>query len=231
MSALCVLAAVMGLVLCGSVTGMMCASAGLVLVLILSRMSSVLIFGASTVIAGLAAIVLNLNTLVPGATSPLTRLEDTTGNGSGESTLQSRLESDIFALDGIAREPFLGVGLDSASGGTFDGVTLTHNMFLLAWFQGGLMFVLALVTVILFASQQLRSVPRHFAAPTKVGLVASLISALLFSMTGPVLFERWFWLPIILALALKSAYSSARMAQNPKSGTPRDGNAAVGVNK
>lgn len=229
-AALCLLASVTGLVLCGSVTGMISAVVGAMLVLIMGRKSFMFVMISAAAIVGLAFLVVNLNYIVPGAPSPLTRLEDTTGNGSGESTLKARLESDLYALGAIAREPFLGVGLDGTSGGTFNGVTLTHNMLLLAWFQGGLLFVVALLVVLLFTACQLKKIPKdEMTGPTRVGLIASFVAAFSFSMTGPVLFERWFWLPVVLGLAMASVKDDGQVEAEDGARTEKPQSGSMGA--
>lgn len=192
----------MGLVICASVTGMLCGLIGVLVVLARQRISAKLVTLIALGGGALLWLLLNLSLFIPGAVSPLVRLLDTTGNGQGESTLGSRLLTDEFAMGEILRNPLFGVGLDAASGATFDGQTLTHNLVLLVWFQGGLLLLTALTLVLLGAVRRLKTL-RDPAGPTLGAVVipAACVGAFSFAMTGPVLYDRWFWFPFLLAFA------------------------------
>lgn len=195
---------VIGLVLAGSITGMLAAAVGAFVAMLCSRFPLSRIFSIGISFSIVWILAANLQILVPGAASPLQRLADTTGQGEGQSTLTLRLLTDQFALSQILEHPLFGVGLDGTSGGTYDGVTQTHNMLLLAWYQGGVLMFIAVVislvyTIRVISNGQVRQLP--FSVP----IAASCVGAFVFSMTGPVLFDRWFWLPFVLAWAIPAA--------------------------
>lgn len=189
-----------GLILSGSVTGMSSAMAGVIFVLIQQRR-----FVKGTILIGalvLAAYRLGiwLQSWIPGARDPLTRLDESRGLGSGPSTLELRLITMRHAWSQISDHPFNGVGLDDTSGGTFDGVTLTHNILLRAWFQGGPL----LLTALILAAVAMLAPAFRTQSPNvtyRSAIMAGIVGVSVFSMTGPVLYERWFWIPFILALA------------------------------
>lgn len=199
-----------GVLLAGSVTGMLGAAAGVLVVLIASRVrfSRMVLLAAAVAVAIILA--LNVQSIIPGASSPLERFADTTGQGSGVSTLSLRLLTDDWAWQRIQESLFLGAGLDPVSGATYDGITLTHNMLLLSWFQGGLLFLIAILLVFGHTVSALRSAERGGAW---VALVGSCAAAFVFAMTGPVLYERWFWFPFVLAWCLPRAVS--QRSRNP----------------
>lgn len=200
-----------GLVASGSVSGMLGAAAGIVAVLLLIGVSVRAFVAVGGVLALAIFVTLNLENLVPGATSPLTRFTDSTGAGEGVSTLGLRVQTIEHALAQIMQHPFVGVGLNAESGGTYDGVTQAHNMFVLVWLQGGLTLLIA-VTLILAAivprAWKLARVSGHTATIAVVGAAAA---ALVVAASGPVLFDRWFWLPILLcACVIEIANRSQR---------------------
>ncbi|MFC8682670.1 O-antigen ligase family protein [Microbacterium ureisolvens] len=198
----CLVLIVIGLLLSGSVTGMLAAIVGTFVVMIAQKASLGRLFAilGTAALAVLAA--LNLQTLVPGASSPLDRFLDTTGQSDSEGTLASRVATYIWTWERIVASPLVGVGLDANSGGTFDGQTQVHNMLLLVWFQGGLLLLTAVLVVIAYTVSAFAKMPPN---TLKAPLLGAFAGALTFAMTGPVLYDRWFWLPFVLAWALPVA--------------------------
>lgn len=196
---------VMGVVLAGSVTGLIGILVGLIALVALDqfRTRSVLLL-ITTVLVGQYALS-NIDDWLPGVASPLERFLDSTGQGSGESTLEIRLQTDNYAWNKILENPVVGAGLDQMSGVTFDGRTATHNIFLLSWFQGGILLVLVFAALTLIPLGQCL---RQSDNLKRVLFGSSMISALAFGMTGPVLYERWFWLPFVLFIGLWSRADS-----------------------
>jgi O-antigen ligase len=211
-SVLALVLCLVGLVLAGSITGMLGAAIGMIAVMIVKGVR--LRTFASLAVAGLATwfIGSHVQSFLPSAANPLERLRQTTGNSGvyGDvGTLALRIYTDRFAWEQIKRNPLTGYGLDSASGVTYDGETATHNMLLLVWFQGGLLLVLAVLLVLVTASSRALAMQNR---RTTNGVVAigAIAAAFAFSMTGPVLFDRFFWLPVTLGLALPLCASTKR---------------------
>lgn len=194
-----------GLVMSGSVTGMIGAASGLVTVLFLRKTSAATMAVAVLAVVGAAFFVSRLAELVPGAASPLKRFADTTGNGSGVSTLDSRLWTMEHAFDHIRAHPLSGVGLDTASGATYNDLTLTHNIFLLQWYQGGPLLLIAVLVVILGVVPRALSLAYTSGSAPAIAVVGGAGAALIVALTGPVLYDRWFWLPVLLCSALLSS--------------------------
>jgi hypothetical protein len=75
-----------------------------------------------------------------------------------------------------------------------------HNFFLLIWYGGGVFFMIGMIINMIASFRRLtRKGGRH---PTKDTLLAGCVVVLVFSMVSPELFDRWLWLPFVLALAL-----------------------------
>jgi hypothetical protein len=124
--------------------------------------------------------------------TPAERLSSATGR-TGTSTLALRMESIRFAWRHIVSSPFFGVGLSEEHARTFNGVTATHNMEMLAWYQGGaLLFAGVCLLVVMGIVASLKA--RETLATVFSG---GAITALLFAQTGPSLIDRYVWLPVI----------------------------------
>lgn len=207
-----------GLVLSGSVSGMIAATIGAIVVLLRARPSVGWIVSASAL--GVAAwfLLTRIDILIPGAVSPVTRLLDTTGQGVGESTALTRWLTIEHAWSTIIERGIGGVGLDVASGVTYDGETAAHSILVLVLLQGGLLLLMA---VLLAVTTALASLRRAFPGDvvSRVGVPAMVFTALFFALTGPVLYERWFWLPMLLAIAVAAA---ARRSPESTSGVGQD---------
>ncbi len=139
----------LGLVLAGSVTGML--SAALAAILLIVRNKKRRSLGtfrlAAASLLGWAG-VNHLHGLIPSVNLPWTRFSEATGTLGSVGTLQLRLLTDQYAISRIIDSPIRGVGLDPQSGGTYDGSTLTHNLILLVWMQGGFALLVAVLLVI-----------------------------------------------------------------------------------
>jgi len=190
-----------GLVLSGSVTGMLAALAGIAALLVRNASPRTILYGMAVVIMSYVAGTL-LQSYSPGGhgVSPLERLSLTTGaQGNDQNTLASRLESDRVGLDWISASPYFGRGLDPAVGLT-DRKLPVHNFVLLIWAEGGLLLLAAAVIVVAKAGRIAISCGPAL-DPLREGLGASLVASLTYAMTAPVSYQRYFWLPVILLLA------------------------------
>lgn len=130
---------------------------------------------------------------------PMERFLQVTGQTSAASTLDIREHTYAYAWSRIQRDPFFGAGLDDSSGGTYDYFTLTHNVLLRSWFQGGLAMGLAFILIYtLIVAMVMRSViSGASAAPA-----AALTVIIGFSMTSAALQQGYYWLLMLGACAM-----------------------------
>ena len=192
--------ATIGLILSGSVTGMLSAVLGVTTLLVrrgvrLKAIAAIYLLLTAGYLGGSFA-----QSALGVDASPLARLERSTRGSvsSGENTLASRIETDALAWEQIKRNPLIGRGLDEHSGRVLDELS-THNFVLLAWFQGGLLFLFSMLLAVGSAMRAgWRRKPRDH---NKETLVAAAVGMFAFSMTAPVLFQRHFWIPFVLLLA------------------------------
>ncbi|MGI8664200.1 MAG: O-antigen ligase family protein [Acidimicrobiales bacterium] len=185
---------VIGLFLSGSVTGNLAASAGIAWGFY--RSSSRRHRRAAFAVVGLV-----LATLLVVALNNRSTLEDrlqvvTKGAGGEQGTLFSRIDSMSSALHRIEDSPLLGRGSSAKEAAVLKDGTATHNIVLLYWYQSGLLGVLGLLLVLHAATRRSR---RRLAPATN----AMLVAALIYSLTAPIQFHRYFWLPVLMALACR----------------------------
>ena len=193
---------IIGLALSGSVSGMLAAGVGLLLLLIMHQISpiQVLLFLTAILAAWLIA-----STIIGNqeyALSPLERFYQVTGirsTGPGENTMAQRFATDALGWQGFVQHPLTGVGLDPDAGIVMLGSLGVHNFWLAALHQGGVFFGIGLIIVTvppLVTGWRTRSLSRLVGSTFAVGL-----SAAAFALTAPSFFNRYFWLPIALLTA------------------------------
>lgn len=205
-----------GLVLCGSVTGMSSALLAVVFLLLRAHVRpSRLLQAGALAVAGLL-VAGRLQSRLTGR-GPLDRLRSATGGNGDVSTLEIRLRTLRFAWAAVQDSPIVGRGLDAASGGTYDGVTLTHNIVLLYWFQGGLPLALALLVTLVSALPYVLA--RSASDPSlQEAAAGGAVAARVYAQTAPVMYQRYFWLPLVLLLVM--ADSPSRAPSGAHAGTP-----------
>jgi hypothetical protein len=202
MLGVCVMAAGMvGLVLSGSVSGMLAAIVGGLLMLLFRRIKLwivLLVGGVATAVLNFA---LDLVASTGVALSPLERFYQVigvTGNQASLNTTASRLATDAMGWEGFMQFPLTGVGLGS-SAALVSGELGVHNFYLSALHQGGIFFGVGLIivtlTILCRAAKWVRT------DPLAAVLVATALSALVFAMTAPSFFNRYFWVPFALLAA------------------------------
>ncbi len=127
---------------------------------------------------------------------------------AGVHTWEMRTLTYEFAWNTIVENPVFGRGINVEAVGTHDGTTAVHNAILRAWYQGGALLALAFALIIVAT---LITVLRAI-IEKKHGSEASLlvIFVLLSASVTPVLEQRHFWLPVIVAWASISAADAQR---------------------
>jgi hypothetical protein len=189
-----------GLLLSGSVSGMLVAAVfgALALLMIRSplRRWVALISGGVSVLVVISAI--------PNSRSrslgPVERFKQvvglTDGNDPTTNTFESRWTTITSGWHGFLNNPLRGHGLDPDSAAVIGGLP-PHNFWVDALYQGGLIFTVGLtitvVTSCYVGFRTLRvSVPASVAALTAWG-------AVFFSLTAPSFYNRYLWVPLALA--------------------------------
>jgi hypothetical protein len=203
---------IIGLALSGSVSGMLAAGVGLLILLTMHRISpiQVTIFSIAILTAWLIATTIIGNH--EHSLSPLERFYQVTGIRSGEpgeNTMAQRFATDALGWKGFTQHPLTGVGLDPDAAIVMLGSLGVHNFWLASLHQGGIFFGVGLTIIMvpsLAAGWRARKLSRLVGATFAVGL-----SAVAFALTAPSFFNRYFWLPIALLTAALAVTANETM--------------------
>ncbi|OUE27587.1 O-antigen ligase family protein [Clavibacter michiganensis] len=207
-----------GLILSGSVAGMLSATVGVVYLVLKGNIGwgRAVVLAVSASVIGLAAIRLQQATGV--ALSPTERLLQAlglTGSADGLNTTASRLDTIRTGLAGIADSPIFGAGIDPESARVV-GDLAVHNLYISSFYQGGVLVFVAMVVVTWSAFRRLwaRGMPQ-----VVVQAQAGFLTALVFAMTAPSFYNRYFWIPVALAAVASmvelSSASDAGLGRRP----------------
>lgn len=210
------LASGVGLVLTGSVSSMLAAVVGGA-VIILRRGLRMKTLGAVALALGAVYLGALVAQAVYGGTferiSPAARVRSVLGIGPNASrTVSERNKSIAAGLSEIRQSPLIGHGLDESSTVVYDALP-PHNLLVLAWYGGGLPFVAGIALAVGVAVRA--GWRRATDDPTREILFGGTIAMVVFAMTGPILFHRHVWLPLVLLTAHTSRARRARSGASP----------------
>lgn len=201
-----------GILLSGSVTGTIVALLGPLVVVVRGQRNRAV--ALMIIFAGPVWILTStFQQAQTGVLTPFQRISSAMGQ-PGANTLDLRLQTIDFAWQQIVAHPLQGVGLAPAEGGTYDGVTQAHNMEVLAWYQGGPLMLLGVIIAVLAG---LAFVWRRTGDPLSEMLFAAVVCGLAFAQTGPALFDRYIWMPVVLAFVFRHQRSKRGRGHSERS--------------
>lgn len=201
-----------GILLSGSITGTIVALLGLLVVAVRGRRNRAV--ALVVIFAGPAWVLTSTFQQAQTAVlTPFQRISSAMGQ-SGVNTLNLRFQTIDSAWQQIVAHPLQGVGLAPGEGGTYDGVTQAHNMEVLAWYQGGPLMLLGVIIAILAG---LAFVWRRTGDPLSEVLFAAMVCGLAFAQTGPALFDRYIWMPVVLAFVFRHQRSERARGHSERS--------------
>jgi O-antigen ligase len=188
-----------GLLLSGSVGGLLAAGAGGLAYLILSGMSRrAVALLLVTVIAAVGLVQLQAS---HGSVTPLERIQAVQRQGG---TVSTRIETFDSAFNRIAENPFIGVGLGAGSRESGTDFAI-HNMLLGTWFEAGIAALFGLIfltaNVLVFGLGGYRLTISGSDRLICAALIAAFVGYLAFGMGAPTLFARYGWMPATLLIA------------------------------
>ena len=191
----------------GSVSGMLCGLAGVAVVVVrhgvkLKQVLAVLLLLVVVYVAG------RRSRAPTGRASTRSPASSGDGDGSTNNSVGAREGTWKNSWSGIVHSPVVGHGLDVESSLVYLDPNVntqypTHNVILMAWYQGGILFLAGDVVCICAAFSRMRSNGTMDA--TKNVLFAGGVAVILFAMQAPVMFDRYFWFPFVLAMTLPEA--------------------------
>jgi O-antigen ligase len=204
-----------GLIISGSVSGMLCGLIGAVVVILRFgvKLKHVLAVGV------LLIAVYGLGTAIQaghgGSLNPIARFTGATSSGSQNNSVNDREGTWKNSWSGIVHNPWVGHGLDVESSLVYEDPNdytwyPPHNFILMNWYQGGILFLIGDFVCIFTAL--LRTRRNGVMDATKNVLFAGMVAVFAFSMQAPTMYDRYFWFPFVLAMALPPAaiYRSRR---------------------
>jgi O-antigen ligase len=198
---------IMALIAAGSVSAMMALAVGLAVLIISMRDH----LGKMTLGAGAVAVALWLLGRFSGVFAYLPSITGRYGQVTGQteslSSWKMRTLTYDFAWHKIMQDPVFGIGLNPGYSGTYNGITVTHNVFLRAWYQGGILLAIAVALIVI----AVLIVALRAMVEKKQGAEASVLVAIFAVALTSALFEqRHFWLPVLVACASISAAAIKR---------------------
>ncbi|WIB25444.1 O-antigen ligase family protein [Curtobacterium sp. MCSS17_015] len=199
LSLLCVGLALVGLVLSGSVSGILAAGIGVIYLILRGSIRPGLAVFLAALASAALVVALNVQQGTGVALTPMERIQQTLGLSARDASLNTsatRLDTMRIGVDGILHNPIFGAGIDGQSGVVI-GDLQVHNIFLAAFYQGGALLCLALLIAVTGPWRRLfvrRPVPLF-----QMQANAVFLTALVFAMTGPSFYNRYFWIPVALS--------------------------------
>jgi O-antigen ligase len=134
----------------------------------------------------------------------VSRYRQVTGQTRASSSVEGRVGSWQKVLETDATDLLFGQGLAETAGGVWADRTteFVHNTVLRAWFQGGIFLGIAFALIVVaILSAVIRSIARKECG-TEAGV---LVAVLTYAMLSPLLEQRQFWLPVLIAWGSISA--------------------------
>ncbi len=203
-----------GLILSGSVSALLAATAATFVWFALGRNSrhTTRVYGAIAI----SAMAVMIGQGVLGAQTPLERFDRVTnaspGASGGTGSLHSRIVTYRVAVKHIEEQPFLGVGLDLLSITKPFGIVSdeydVHNVIIGTWYKTGLFGVVGMIIAfIAIFKTGWRAMVRSEADVERaaaLALVCSVVAFIVFAMGQPVLYSRFGWISAALLLALRA---------------------------
>ena len=213
-STMCTLLIAGGLILSISMSGITALLISMLVWVLLSRITlkNLLIIGIATTLFITA---IAIQSRYDGV-SIISRLYDINNDGFSTLTFQTRMDTNSAAWKVISDTPLLGVGLGSELGLTKTGYVV-HNIFLLNWFESGLLGLLGILMILgsiaFEAYKGIRAPRQKKERILGIALFSSYIAFLVLGMAQPIYYKRFGWISAALLMAL---YSKRKGQDNQK---------------
>ncbi|MFX1757340.1 O-antigen ligase family protein [Rhodococcus sp. As11] len=182
----------------GSLSALSACLLGLVIMAISFRIKTATIIKTAVMVGIAFWLALTYTDFGENVRTPLDRYLQVTGQTEAVSTLDIRGDTYGYAWQAIQDSPLFGVGLDAAYAASFDNVTVVHNVFLRAWYQGGILLAVAIgamiLAILVIALRAMRTRTNGTAA-------AVLVTIMAFALTSAFFEQAYYWLPALLAWA------------------------------
>lgn len=209
LTAACLTLVVAGLILSASASGIISAVVAIATWIVLTGRTRL-----GLLLAGIGvAVLLAVGALLETSSVELSAVADlyALSEGGKGGTFAERIDTFAAAWDEISAQPLVGVG--TVAGGRLTRVGLaTHNVLLGAWFETGVLGLLALLLILLTSFWISRRALQMAVDREVLNVVAALIGAevafFVYSMTAPGLYQRYGWISVALVVAM---YNSLKL--------------------
>lgn len=173
---------------------------------------ALLMLGALVVVVAVCVLIIQID--FSGIVDAAWQRIDAVVNGPNRQrgSLQMRTDTYVYAWSHIARNPLVGVGVDSSFAVTGDGKTVVHNFFLHSWYQGGIIFAAFSVGFLLLLAREILRSRRLRVAGVELSIVFFIV---IFGATSALFLTNEYWFIVLACLAfshwkLQSAAPHAR---------------------
>jgi O-antigen ligase len=144
--------------------------------------------------------------------TPMDRYLQVTGQTHQIGTVDERMQTVRYALLRIQERPLTGWGLDDVSGGTYDNFTLTHNVLIRAWYQGG---VIAFLCFLVIFAMSIAVIARSVTHGGYDEVPAATLTVVwFFAMTAATFQQGYLWVPLLAAWAALEPRPSKSKVEN-----------------
>lgn len=192
-----------GLLLSGSVSGLVALAAAGVYLMLKRRISLRRAIGAGLLIAAAVSLANRIQGQTNYALSPWERALQVTGLTARDAALNttaSRLDTiEVGWTRFIDQYILIGRGLDPSSGEVVGTLTV-HNVLVAAAYGGGVLFLLGFLLALGSAGRQV--LRAKSALELQIG--AAFVASVVFALTGPSVFNRYLWVPVALVYAVRA---------------------------
>ena len=215
-----------GLLLSGSVGGLLAATVATMVWLALRGVSLRILVSGAVILA--SAVLLMTATGNTDSPSPINRIQrvssaEEAAAGTG-GTIYTRIEGFALAWSRITEQPLVGVGLDQSSSLEVLGKHTLHNLVLGPWLTAGVLGLVGIVLLIAGAISTGFRVLRHSPSQNRsfdAALLAALVAFVQHGMGEPILFVRYGWFPTALLIALGAQQFQIRARSTEEPGLRR----------
>lgn len=186
----------MALILTGSISAMMAAFAGGIVVAIADRLRLATLFRYGIALLATSIVLFLLLPVSATFRDPTRRFLQVTGQTGEESSLAGRIGLLEEAWRRISADPLLGSGMTDDFASVNAWGTYVHNFPLRAWMQGGVFLFIASLTLLAIA---LVAIVIALRRGLDAAQAAILMSVLGFSLTSTFFDSVYYWLPVLVA--------------------------------
>ncbi|OUZ10499.1 hypothetical protein BHE97_06980 [Aeromicrobium sp. PE09-221] len=183
-----------------SLSSMLMLAVGLMFYVFAARGAIRYLLGTLAIVAVVGVLVTangNLISLLPESLEA--RVSEVTDPSGDRASLLIRFGAYQYAIDSIAGDPIMGVGMDTMNQSTTQSGLVVHNYLLRGWFQGGLLLFIALTTI---SAMFVMASARYIRRTGVLAPAAILVSMLVFGLTSSLYTQSHYWVVMLVSFVV-----------------------------